>query len=124
MAISIETVFWVKAMTRYCKGCINIEKFQENAYLYEHLEVDRNPQAVLYRLSVTLMFSGFGIVCGDLYITFFYGDGGFVSVRNIYAPNFVSEKECIGHVQKRVGTRLRKLKKTEKALLNWVSLTK
>ena len=36
--------------------------------------------------------------------------------KNIYAPKVLSKKECIGYVQKRVGTRLRKLKKTEKDL--------
>ena len=42
--------------------------------------------------------------------------GRFVSVQKVYAPKIVSKKEFIGHVQKRVGTRLRKLKKTEKGL--------
>ena len=37
--------------------------------------------------------------------------------KNIYAPKVLSKKERIGHVQKRVGTRLRKLKKTEKDLI-------
>ena len=41
-AISIETgrIFDVEAMTRYCLRCINIEKFRENADLYEHLKLD------------------------------------------------------------------------------------
>ena len=34
----------------------------------------------------------------------------------MYPGIVVVKKECIGHVQKRVGTRLRKLKKTEKHL--------
>ena len=57
--------------------------------------------------------------------TDYYGDRDskrFVSVQNIYAPKVVSKKECIGHVQKRVGTRLRKLKKTEKGFTK-LSLT-
>ena len=37
--------------------------------------------------------------------------------KNLYAPKVLSKKECIGHVQKRVGTRLRELKKTEKDLI-------
>ena len=54
-----------------------------------------------------------------LFYTDYYGDGDsecFVSGQNIYAPKVVSKKECISHVQKRVDTRLRKLKKTEKGL--------
>ena len=41
-AISIETgrILDVEVMTRYCQGCINIEKFKENSDLYEHLELD------------------------------------------------------------------------------------
>ena len=41
-AISIKTgrILDVEVMTRYCQGCINIEKFKENADLYEHLKLD------------------------------------------------------------------------------------
>ena len=38
------------------------------------------------------------------------------AVENVYGEKTVIKRECIGHVQKRVGTRLRKLKKTEKGL--------
>ena len=47
-------------------------------------------------------------------IYFFYGDGdskGFSLVEHIYNGATVSKRECVGHYQKRVGTRLRKLKK-------------
>ena len=49
----------------------------------------------------------------------YYGDGdskSFTAVENVYSPKVVTKKECIGHVQKRVGTRLRNLKKKEKRL--------
>ena len=55
----------------------------------------------------------------SLCYTDYYGNGdskSFVSVQNIYAPKVVCKKECIGHVQKPVDARLRKLKKTEKGL--------
>ena len=41
-AISIETscILDVEVMTRYCRRCINIEKFNENADLCEHLKLD------------------------------------------------------------------------------------
>lgn len=45
----------------------------------------------------------------------FYGDGdskSHAAIKDIYGPNSVRKLECIGHVQKRVGCRLRKLKKT------------
>ena len=49
----------------------------------------------------------------------FYGDGDskrFTAVKHIY-PGFICEKyECIGHVQKRMGCRLRKRRKNVKGL--------
>ena len=41
-AISIATgrILDVEVMTRYCQGCFNIEKFKENADLYERLKLD------------------------------------------------------------------------------------
>ncbi|GBN05699.1 hypothetical protein AVEN_95474-1 [Araneus ventricosus] len=49
----------------------------------------------------------------------YYGEGdskGFEEVKNIYDNNSVEKLECTGHVQKRVGGRLRKFKKNEKGL--------
>ena len=43
-----------------------------------------------------------------------YGDGNsksFIAVENKYNCIKVVKRECIGHVQKRVGTHLQKLKK-------------
>ena len=51
--------------------------------------------------------------------TEFYGDGdskGFETVKNIYDGVEVQKLECVGHVQKRIGTRIRSLKKREKGL--------
>ena len=49
----------------------------------------------------------------------FYDDGdskGFNAVESIYGGVKVAKLECIGHYQKRVGNRLRKLKKGVKGL--------
>ena len=54
----------------------------------------------------------------------FYGDGdskGFNAVKSIYEGVKVAKLECIGHYQKRVGNRLRKLKKRVKG--RWSSET-
>ena len=53
--------------------------------------------------------------------TQYFGDGdskGFSKVKNTYRDKglTVVKKECVGHVQKRVGTALRKLKKEKKGL--------
>ncbi|GFX36946.1 uncharacterized protein TNCV_1174481 [Trichonephila clavipes] len=55
----------------------------------------------------------------DLQYTEYYGDGdskGFLQVKDIYGENSVTKLECIGHIQKRVNLRLRKLKKNTKGL--------
>ena len=48
----------------------------------------------------------------------YYGDGdnkNYSTVKNVYKPHYEIEKfECIGHVQKRVGCRLRKSKRGKK----------
>ena len=56
-----------------------------------------------------------------LQYTEYFGDGdskGFAEVQNVYQDKGVTveKKECVGHVQKRVGSALRKLKKTTKGL--------
>ena len=51
--------------------------------------------------------------------TDYYGDGdskSHIQVENIYPGLKVKKKECIGHVQKRVGNRVRKLKLQIKGL--------
>ena len=53
--------------------------------------------------------------------TEYFGDGdskGLAEVQNVYPDKgvIVEKKECVGHVQKRVGSALRKLKKTTKGL--------
>ncbi|GFT67945.1 uncharacterized protein TNCV_38561 [Trichonephila clavipes] len=51
--------------------------------------------------------------------TDYYGDGNskaFDAVKDIYGKDSVTKLECIGHIQKRVGTRLRKLKSRNKGL--------
>ncbi|GFS80971.1 putative kolobok1-1 nv [Trichonephila clavipes] len=61
-----------------------------------------------------------------LQYTQYYGDGdskAFMSVKDTYGLNSVTKFECIGHVQKRVGSRLRKLKTIIKGLSGKGKLT-
>ena len=49
----------------------------------------------------------------------YFGDGdskAYASVKDTYKPDIVKTFECVGHYQKRLGTRLRKLKKTTTGL--------
>ncbi|GBM72981.1 hypothetical protein AVEN_262820-1 [Araneus ventricosus] len=55
----------------------------------------------------------------ELQYTEYYGDGDskvFFKVKDIYGEDTVTKLKFIGHVQKRVGSRLRKLKKKIKGL--------
>ncbi|GFU91035.1 uncharacterized protein TNCV_4923661 [Trichonephila clavipes] len=55
----------------------------------------------------------------SLRYTSYYGDGdskAFNNVKDIYGYDIVVKYECIGHMQKRVGSRLQKLKKSTKGL--------
>ena len=55
---------------------------------------------------------------GSRYVDF-YDDGdtrSFKNIENTYPGIQVRKLECIGHIQKRVGNRLRKLKKSVKGL--------
>ncbi|GFU79728.1 uncharacterized protein TNCV_4037351 [Trichonephila clavipes] len=48
---------------------------------------------------------------------------GFISVKDTYGKDSVTKYECIGHVQKKVGARLRKLKSKNKNLSGKGKLT-
>ncbi|GFU50609.1 uncharacterized protein TNCV_4884661 [Trichonephila clavipes] len=65
--------------------------------------------------------SYFRTICRNEKITVckFFGDEdskGYASVKHIYGKNTVAKYECIGHIQKRVGTKLRKLRSKRKDL--------
>ena len=49
----------------------------------------------------------------------YFGDGdskAYFEVKDTYKPDMVNKYECVSHYQKRLGTRLRKIKKTTKGL--------
>ena len=126
-AISIETGrnLDVEVMRRYCQVCTNIEKFKEKADLYEHLKLDHVCKSNHEGSTGNMRWWAWKEYSRDrskpvgcvIQISMRRDSKSFVSAQNIYAPKVVSKKECIGHVQKRVGTRLRNLKKTEKGLI-------
>ena len=113
-------------MLRYCQGCININRYQkQNPNLYENLKSDHkckiNHEGSAGKMEVTGVERIFSrsIVINKLQYTEYYGDGdskSFSAVKKIYPSRKVVKKECIGHVQKRIGNQLRKLKKTTKGL--------
>ncbi|GFS73313.1 uncharacterized protein TNCV_4711931 [Trichonephila clavipes] len=112
--ISIDTgkILDLEVMTQYCKMFeLNVKR--------EH--VCSNYKGSSGNMEAVGAFRIFerSLIKRDLQYTEYYGDGdskGFLQVKNIYGENSVTKLECIGHIQKRIGSRLRKLKKSTKGL--------
>ncbi|GFU50575.1 uncharacterized protein TNCV_4884331 [Trichonephila clavipes] len=76
-------------------------------------------------VGATNIFQRFIVKRGHKY-AHYYGDAdskGFISVKDTYGKDSVTKYECIGHVQKRVDARLRKLKYKNKNLSGKGKLT-
>ena len=111
-------------MSRYCKGCVSNEKYKTLYPIrYERWQADhqckinhRGSAPAMESEGAKTIFSR-SITTNNLRYTQFYGDGdskSFSSVENIYSDIKIVKLECVGHVQKRMGTSLRKLKKEVK----------
>ena len=126
--ISMENgkVLDVEPMTRICKPCKlkeNIKSSSPDQYAVwkaQHVcSADYHGSAPnMEPVGAKRMFER-SIQKHSLRYTEFYGDGdskSFPSVQNIYDDVTVKKLECIGHIQKRVGTRLRKLRQNVKGI--------
>ena len=125
LSINNGKVIDIEPMSRYCRECsINIRKLKDDNVA---LEIWKNGHETKCKLNhqgsapamepvgTERIFSR-SIEKRQLRYTGFYGDGdskAFAMVEHIYEDNVVIKYECIGHYQKRVGNRLRKLKKQE-----------
>ena len=129
-AISIDSgkVLDVEAMSRHCKACrekeplITADKEQYDTW-YELHKTDclLNCTGSAGSMEVTgamRIFKG-SLAERRLRYSKYLGDGdskSHLSIKNVYDGIEVEKLECVGHVQKRVGTRLCKLKKNKKGL--------
>ncbi|GFU94654.1 uncharacterized protein TNCV_732901 [Trichonephila clavipes] len=132
-AISVDTgkVLDIEVMSSYCPTCKRLQTMPRN-FEYESLKADH-----ICQCNFTGSSSKMEIVAASriflrseknrrLQYTQYYGDGdskAFMSVKDTYGLNSVTKFECIGHVQKRVGSRLRKLKTKTKGLSGKGKLT-
>ena len=127
-AISIKNgkVLDVEPMSRYCKGCVQNEHLKKSNPM-----AFREWQANHICMKNTDGFAGGMEVTGGqrifnrsidkykLWYSEVFSDGDsktYQSVKDTYKELKVIKKECVGHVQKRVGSRLRNLKKRVKGL--------
>ena len=129
-AISIDTgkVLDVEPMSRNCKECQFFHKIDHTSERFlewkeSHINCKANfkgsapamePEGAIRIFKRSFEMHG-------LYYTKFFGDGdskSYSSVKDIYSDVGIdiAKYECIGHVQKRMGTALRKLKKEKKGL--------
>ena len=128
-AISIKSgkVLDTCILSKHCKGCTQIEDLRKSdpVQYSEKMETHKCNQNYvgsspnMEKVGTERIFER-SVQKHKLYYTEFFGDGdskAFASVQNVYGPNKkVIKQECIGHYQKRVGNRLRKLKKENKNL--------
>ena len=116
----------VEAMSRVCKGCILNEELRikdPEAYdIWKNAHICKlnykGSAGNMKRVGAQRMWNR-SVEKNKLRNAEFCGDGGsnsFNTVKNTYADIEVKKLECVGHVQKRVGCRLRNLTKKEKGL--------
>ena len=118
----------VEVLTKVCHTCQRHEPEKNNnaehVWQAEHARKCKanytGSAPAMETAGVTRIFSRSEEV-NNLRYTEYFGDGdskGFEEVKDTYKEEGVDvvKKECIGHVQKRVGSALRKLKKTKKGM--------
>ncbi|GFU75592.1 uncharacterized protein TNCV_2863071 [Trichonephila clavipes] len=116
-AISVDTgkIIDFETLSQFCRKC-NSKTEQQNVKLQynRHKGSSSSMEPVgAYRIFERLEDHRM------LRYTDYYGDGdskAFDAVKDIYGKDSVTKLECIGHIQKRVGTRLQKLKSRNKGL--------
>lgn len=132
-AISVDTgkVIDIEIMSSYCPTCKKLERMPKDIQ-YTTLKYDHVCQCNFVGSSSKMEIVGASRIFGrsiqerKLHYAEYYGDGdskAFMNVKNTYGNDSVVKLECIGHVQKRVGSRLRKLKSKTKGLSGKGKLT-
>ncbi|GFV79663.1 uncharacterized protein TNCV_1724881 [Trichonephila clavipes] len=125
-ALSVDTgkVVDIEIMSSYCPTFRKISKMprsiESETFAADHVCHSNFQSSALKMEAVgaTRIFQR-SIVKRGLKYAHYYGDGyskGFISVKDTYGKNSVTKYECVGHVQNRVGARLRKLKSKNKNL--------
>ena len=119
IAISLDSGKVVDAdvMARFCQICVNNKN--NNIQKVHQCMLNHAGSAPMMEQAGVVRIFGRSEAKYNVRYTEYLGDGdtkSFGAVKDTYGPNSVIKKECVGHVQKRVGKRLRDLKKKEKGL--------
>lgn len=117
ISTTCDKILDIEVMSQYCRKCHMKNRISTWALKHQcanHKGSSGNMEVVgAYRIFERSKSSR------QLLYSEYYGDGdskGYDAVKDIYGQDSVIKLECIGHVQKRVGTRLRKLKSSNKGL--------
>lgn len=117
LSINTGKLLDLEIMSKFCRICNRLKTSKslvEHACTCNHLGSASSMESVgAYRI-----FERSCITRSLKYVDY-YGDGdsqGYLAVKDVYGVDSVTKYECIGHIQKRVGSHLRKLKKSHKNL--------
>ncbi|GFV36752.1 uncharacterized protein TNCV_2649951 [Trichonephila clavipes] len=121
--ISVDSgkILDIEVLSQYCRVCTKTEKtsgFSKKSVVSHFCKNHKGSASNMETVGVYRIFER-SEANRSLRYTSYYGDGdskAFNNVKDIYGYDSVVKYECIGHVQKRVGSRLRKLKKCTKGL--------
>ncbi|GFT41462.1 uncharacterized protein TNCV_3942251 [Trichonephila clavipes] len=121
--ISVESgkILDIEVLSQYCRVCTKTEKtsgFSKKCVVSHFCKNHKGSASNMETVGVYRIFER-SEANRSLRYTSYYGDGdskAFNNGKDIYGYDSVVKYECIGHVQKRVGSRLRKLKKFTKGL--------
>ena len=126
--ISLDTgkVVDTEVMSRYCKGCKLKEPLQHiNKAAFEKWQrthkckMNHSGSAAAMEITGAKAIFSRSIEKHGLRYTQYLGDGdskSYPAIKDTYKSIEVEKLECVGHIQKRVGNRLRNLKKNVKGL--------
>ncbi|GFT49452.1 uncharacterized protein TNCV_3366531 [Trichonephila clavipes] len=114
-AISVDTgkILDIEVMTQYCHICLKGDS-QSSKHVCSNYKGSAGNMEVVGAFRI---FERSNV--RDAQYNAYYGDGdskGYESVKNFYGINTVTKLVYIGHVQKRIGGRLRQLKNATKGL--------
>ncbi|GFV60088.1 uncharacterized protein TNCV_3886061 [Trichonephila clavipes] len=120
--LSIDTgkVLDLEVMSKWCRNCNTSKKFRKSKHIKKH-QCSCNHQGSAGSMEPVGAYRLFerSRETRKLQYVEFYGDGdskSHLAVKDIYGIDSVRKYECIGHIQKRVGSKLRIIKTKEKGL--------
>ena len=105
----------VDVLSRRCKGCSDhaaLKDTKPDEYESWKCQLNQNGSASSMESAAAVNNFSRSVKSYGLQYVIYFGDGDsslFSAIENIYPSDVCKQYECLGHYQKRVGNRLRKL---------------